>query len=319
MEHDVATPRTHATEEQDDDETVHELVDITAEEVSDVDRAANRRTYLVVKRDGDTDEDMLDPAFVEEDDALTAMDKAAADEDEGDEDEDDEDDEEDAKPASAARARRRKQALVLPSPVKRALLGAATGALRRLTALVTAIKDAEESSARPGGPLPDAVARELRGICEALTKLVARYPAPAAKADTTVAIQRQAELQDTIELLQTLLAEALPQEPAAAPPGATPSIATPTAKRAHGSPDNAQALTDTLASIAVSLKALTDRVQGQEAEIARLKKSTGLPASREVDAVRAPRPPEPVSWPMDMNQPLTREQVAKDISFFEND
>lgn len=304
----MATPRTQAAEDQDDDETVHELVDIVTEEVSDVDRAANRRTYLVVKRSVNMNEDTLGPERIEEEDGnLTAVDKA---EDAEEEDEEDDDDDDDAQPAARA-ARRRKQALVLPGPVKQALLGATTDTLRRLTALVASLKDAEASSARMDKPMPDAVARELKGICDALTKLLARYPAPMSKAGT----QRQAALQGTLALLQKLLAEVLPQARAEA----TPAHAAPTAKRAAASPGDDQAITDTLTSIAAAMKTLTDKVKGQEAEIARLKKSTGLPASREVDAVRAPKPPEPVSWPMDMNKPLTRAQVAKDISFFEDD
>jgi hypothetical protein len=297
-EQDVATPNTQTADEQDDDEKVHELVDIITEEVSDVDRAANRRTYLVVKRSADMDEDTLGPELIEDEDSnLTAIGKA-----------EDEEDDEDAQEA----ARRRKQALVLPGPVKQALLGATTGALRRLTTLVASIKDAEEMSGRVDKPMPGAVARELEGICDALAKLLDRYPAPMSKAGT----QRQAaDLLGTLELLQKLLAEALPQAPAAAPP----AHATPTTKRAAAAPDGLQALTDALTSITTSMQALTDKVKGQDAEIARLKQSTGLPASREVDAVRAPKQPEPVSWPMDMNRPLTREHVEKDISFFDVD
>jgi hypothetical protein len=41
-------------------------VDIIAEEVSDVDRAANRRRYLAIKRETDGDEDGLGPELFDD-------------------------------------------------------------------------------------------------------------------------------------------------------------------------------------------------------------------------------------------------------------
>jgi hypothetical protein len=43
-----------------------------------------------------------------------------------------------------------------------------------------------------------------------------------------------------------------------------------------------------------------------------------MPASRPVESARRPRPPQPdEDWPFDMNAPLSRDRVAKEISFFE--
>lgn len=300
-----------STHEADDDRRVHELVDIIAEEVSDVDRAANRRTYLVVKRSEDMDDDdTLGPELVEDDDGNLTMFEKAEDDDEGDDDDDDED-------APAPRRARasgtaaKKQAIELPAGVKPALLRALAEVLERLTAVVAAIKDAKETDERMERPMPDSVARELKGMQDQLAKLLDRYPARVSKAGAKLANKRRAQLQSVIELLQKLLEEVSPADA-----GAPSSIAaSPVAKSDAGAVAELGGL---FASLADGVRALTAKVKTQDAEIARLKKSTGLPASREVESTRAPKPPDPVSWPMDMNAPLTREQVAKDISFFDD-
>lgn len=84
-------------EERRRDPKVYQLLDIIAEEVSDVDRAANRRTYLVVKRRTEMDNDQLGAEVVEDETgALTVIDKAEA------EDEDEEEKEQKAAPEDGA-------------------------------------------------------------------------------------------------------------------------------------------------------------------------------------------------------------------------
>ena len=52
-EYTVNNDRTRTRDVNNEDDRVHELVDIIAEEVSDVDRAANRRRYLAIKRENE--------------------------------------------------------------------------------------------------------------------------------------------------------------------------------------------------------------------------------------------------------------------------
>ena len=323
------------------DPKVFQLLDIIAEEVSDVDRAANMRTYLVVKRRTDMKTNgQLGAELVEDDDGnLTTIDKAK-----GDDDADDE-------KKQAARPDKEedesKQALVIPGAVKQALLRATTDALQRLMAIVNAIKAAEETDEKPDKPTPDSVARELRAVSQILVGALERYPAPVAKgadddaptdvakAGAKLAGPRRDQLKSVIELLQKLLEDVMPEK--SAPRGAPPGDRSTDPNRANVGagvqPDRDAArsaqevLSDvpgladvlkSLSSLGEVMKELRSKVQGQDEQIARLKKSTGLPASREVDAVRRPKPSDDsVSWPLDMNRPLLREKIAKEVSFFD--
>ena len=335
-----------------EDQKVHQLLDIIAEEISDVDRAANKRTYLVVKRRTDMDvaDQTLGPEVVtDEAGNLTAMHKAADDEAQGP------DSGASAKAAATNKAQddvaddkeRTKQALVMPAAVKQALLQATTDALKRLMAVVDAIKAAEETDEKSDKPTPDSAAREMRAVCQLIEDALKQYPAPVSKdqpddarrdvgkAGARLSGKRRDQLKNAIELLQKLLEEVLPSK--AAPRGAAPGDrSTELADRANAGADvqpgqdatqSAQEILSDVPGLADVLKSLTSlsevagelksKVQGQDEEIARLRKSTGLPASREVDAVKRPQPAKPVSWPLDMNRPLTREKVAKEVSFFD--
>lgn len=333
------------------DPKVFQLLDIIAEEVSDVDRAANKRTYLVVKRRTDMKtNDHLGAELVEDADGnLTTIDKARGAEDEERDEtkaasrEPDIDQTKAASPPDKEKDET-KQALVIPGPVKQALLRVTTDALQRLMAIVNAIKAAEETDEKPDKPTPDSVARELRAVSELLSGALKRYPSPIAKDDDAptdvakagakLAGKRRDQLKNVIELLQKLLEDVLPEK--SAPRGAPPGDRSTDANRANVGagvqPDRDAArsaqevLSDvpgladvlkSLSSLGEVMKELRSKVQGQDEQIARLKKSTGLPASREVDAVRKTKAPESVSWPLDMNQPLSRDRVAKEVSFFD--
>jgi len=325
--------------ERDKDRKVHQLLDIIAEEVSDVDRAANRHSYLVVKRRTDMNTtDQIGAEVVEDDDGkLTAIDKAK--DDDGREDEE-------TKARSGEEEDETKQALVIPGRVKQALLRATTDALKRLMAVVEAIKNAEETDEKLDKPTPDSVAREFRSVSQLLAGALERYPAPVAKdegddktdvakAGAKLAGKRRDQLKTAIEVLQKLLEDVMPEK--SAPRGAPPGDRSTDPNRANVGagvqPDQDAArsaqevLSDvpgladvlkSLSSLGEVMKELRSKVQDQDEEIARLKKSTGLPASREVDAVRKTKPTDDsVSWPLDMNRPLSREQVAKEVSFFD--
>ena len=349
--------KTRTRDVNNEDDRVHELVDIIAEEVSDVDRAANRRRYLAIKRENDGDEDGLGPEIFDDEDmdsdpedaSLAKARRSRAGEDdeesedeeladvfEGDEaseddqesDEEDEDDEEaeedeaedDEGRRKPRRRKARKEAQVLSANAKAALLRRMAPVLERMTKLVASIQRAAETQERGSQVTPDWVTRELQWICNALEQLLGQSSKagtkPVNKLGAKMASQRREQLKGAVELLQRLLQEVMPEITASRAPG--PNQPQPTAKAARREPDAHGEFGALLASMTEGISALTTQVKTQAAELARLKKSTGLPASRPVESVRRPAPPAPEEdWPFDMNAPLSRDRVAKEISFFD--
>jgi hypothetical protein len=194
--------------------------------------------------------------------------------------------------------------------------------LERLTKLVASIKDAAETQEGGAQGMPEWITRELQWICDALAEILGQSSKsatkPVKKLGAKMASQRREQLQGAIELLQRLLQEVMPEIAAARAPAPNPPQPAPTAKAAKREPDTHGELGALLASMTEGISALTTQVKSQASELARLKKSTGLPASRPVESGRRPRPPQPdEDWPFDMNAPLSRDRVAKEISFFE--
>jgi hypothetical protein len=338
-------------------------VDIIAEEVSDVDRAANRRRYLAIKRHSDGDEDGLGAEIFDDelggqdmdsepDDAsltkarrsrAAAYDEESEDADDSEDEEDEEDDglfedqesedaeeeeesaDEDESEDDRRRPRRgkaRKETRVLSAKAKVALLRRTAPVLERLTKLVASIKDAAETQERGAQGMPDWITRELQWICDELAEILGQSSKsaskPVNKIGAKMASQRREQLQGAVELLQRLLQEVMPEITAARANGPAPQQPKPTAKAAGREQDAHGELGALLASMSEGISALTTQVKTQASELARLKKSTGLPASRPVESARRPRTPEPEEdWPFDMNAPLSRDRVAKEISFFE--
>ena len=69
-----------------------------------------------------------------------------------------------------------------------------------------------------------------------------------------------------------------------------------------------------LAELAEALRSLTETVKEQQQRLARVEKQFGLPSSQSPEPVRKAEP-EPVGWPMDLNNPMDRESVDKAVSF----
>jgi hypothetical protein len=334
-------------------------VDIIAEEVSDVDRAANRRRYLTIKREADGDEDGLGPEIFDdelsnedmdsepgdaslakarrsratahdeesedEEDSEDAEDDGLFEDDESDEAEDNEDseesDDEDDDRRRPRRGKARKETRALSAKAKVVLLRRTAPVLERLTKLVASIKDATETQERGAQGMPDWITRELQWICDALAQLLGQSSKaatrPVNKIGAKMASQRREQLQGAVELLQRLLQEVMPEITAARANAPAPPPK-PTAKSAGREHDAHGELGALLASMSEGISALTTQVKTQASELARLKKSTGMPASRPVESARRPRTPQPdEDWPFDMNAPLSRDRVAKEISFFE--
>ena len=380
-------------EPEDDEDGVHRLRDIVVEEVSLVDRAANKRRFLVVKRSDDMADDgkleaemkperqggaaetrvekakkkpkVMPDAETEKarrraaatDDAEAETEKASRkDEDEtekarsrrsdgeeedakkaqGDEEDDDEEDEDDEDADEMEKARSKKKPtvggrpeaneevadsvtekadaddeLILPKPVKDAVLRVLAQALERLMAVANRVKEASEPDDDSKAAIPDDVGRELADLGELLEDVGERLSSPASKAGVKKAGARMAKDRlDRFQKALALLSEVLKELTNAKKP------TDPTAGAAEDKVekrDRAPGMGDLVASIGE----LTRVVKRQEEELTRIRKTRGVSNAITVDGGGRRAEPQDVSWPLDMNRPISRDSVAKAVSFYE--
>ena len=71
-----------------------------------------------------------------------------------------------------------------------------------------------------------------------------------------------------------------------------------------------------LAELVAGIGELTRVVKRQEEELGKLRQARGVSNAIPVDGARR-REPEDVSWPFDMNRPITPDKVKKEVSFFD--
>jgi len=287
---------------------------------------ADRRPPPWEKDDDDGEDDdeteKADEDDEDDDETEKADDDEEEDEDEDDDDdetekEDDEDDEEDeddeAKSASgqpAARKKRRAKPtekaggdLVLSPAVKPATLGGLTKALERLLGVASRLQKAGANS-KAKASVPGAVAHELEAIGKLLADVTERLPV--AKAGRRMAKDRLDRFQKALSLLSDVLKELTHAQQAADPAGG-------------GSDNKAQKRTDvpSMGTLVASVTELTQLMKGQQEELTRLRKMRGTSNAITVDGSR-PRAIQDVSWPLDMNRPISRDGVAKATSFFDD-
>jgi hypothetical protein len=133
-----------------DDDELRRLEDIRPEEVSTVDLAANRRKFLVVKRDGDSGDGALQSdgngGFVTATGDQVHIDK--------------------------------QEKLTIPGPVKTQVASAITEALERLASVVNRVKEADETDEKLDQPLPAALVREISAVQAIVDGITRRYPSP---------------------------------------------------------------------------------------------------------------------------------------------
>lgn len=324
-----------------DDEAdgVHRLRDIVVEEVSLVDRAANKRRFLVVKRSGDmADESNADsdvekakkkPAAASEVEDEEKRKKPGADEEDDDAEKaakpsDDEDDDEETEKArtqpadeeteDGEKTPKRKQALAMPAAVKDALLRSLTEALERLMAIANRVKEATApEDAEAEAALPDDVASEIAAIAELLASVGKRKAAKAdvAKAGARMAKDRLDRFQKAMALLADILKELTDSKEGPAAPSAGAAEAG-VKKRDIAAPPAIPGL----AELVTGIGELTRVVKRQEEELARIRQARGVSNAIPVESARRAEPQE-VSWPLDMNRPISRDKVKKEVSFFD--
>jgi hypothetical protein len=332
----------NAKAESKDDEAdgVHRLRDIVVEEVSLVDRAANKRRFLVVKRSGDmADESNADsdvekakkkPAAASEVEDEEKRKKPGADEEDddaekaarpSDDEEDDDEKTEKARTPSAdeetedgEKTPKRKQALAMPAAVKDALLRSLTEALERLMAIANRVKEATApEDAEAEAALPDDVASEIAAIAELLASVGKRKAAKAdvAKAGARMAKDRLDRFQKAMALLADILKELTDSKEGPAAPSAGAAEAG-VKKRDIAAPPAIPGI----AELVTGIGELTRVVKRQEEELARIRQARGVSNAIPVESARRAEPQE-VSWPLDMNRPISRDKVKKEVSFFD--
>jgi hypothetical protein len=327
------------TEEGQRPDDLHRLRDIVVEEVSLVDRAANKRRFLVVKRSdsmsGDMDESDVEKAKKKPapEDEPTEEQKAKKPdpEDEPDEtekarrptDEDPEEDDE-AKPAKGCDGPedepkpRRKADLVLAPGLKESLLATLTQAMERLMALAKQIKAASKPDGEENGDaLPDDLGSEIDGVVELLGKVTKGGKRKSAKAEVAkggrMARDRLDRFQKALSLLSDILKELTGNKEQPAAPTAGAAEAGVQKREAQAGSPEVPGLTELVAGIGE----LTRVVKRQEDDLARIRQARGISNAIPVDGGGRRAEPQEVSWPLDMNRPISRDKVRKEVSFFD--
>jgi len=325
----------------DEAEGVHRLRDIVVEEVSLVDRAANQRRFLVVKRSAEMADESTASADTKPD-KPSAIEKAkkkppvaqgdeAVDEEKAKKPTDDEADEsEDAEKARSAptddaaeddddpagkKKQRKQDGLVITAPVKEALLRALTEALERLMALANSIKDATEPEEGGDMAMPEDIGAELEAIAEILSGVDKRKTAKkgVVKAGARMAKDRLDRFQKAIALLADILKELTDAKDGPTGPSAGAAESGLKKREAPASPTPP---VPGLAELVSGIGELTRVVKRQEEELGRIRQARGVSNAIPVEGGRRTEPQD-ISWPLDMNRPISRDKVRKEVSFFD--
>ena len=252
------------------DDGVHRLVDMVVEEVSLVDRAANKHRFLIVKRDDAMDDDNTT-------DTTTT----------------------DPSPSAAPTAK-------LDDGTA---LGAALTALESLTGLVELLGSlgADQADARLAEVAEQLLARsagddedvEARAKGDAATKSTEPSTFAGNVTAAKQALARLAELAAKVPAAET----------------ETPAQPEPAVAAKDSSATATPSVTDSLAKLADSFRALSETVKEQQQRLGRVEKQFGLPNSAAPAERMSKATVEDVGWPLDLNKPKDRESVDKAISF----
>lgn len=300
-------------------EEANRLLGMVVEEVSLVDRAANQRVFLIVKRN----EAM--PSKVKKDDAAPNADGSTP------------------PPADAAGG----APLSMQAQVKDQLLAALTSAAEKLVSVANMVKDATVSDQAVDPAVPDSVIGAIGEVAQMLSGVASQYAGNAAagdaagatgadqtkdqagtpgnlggitdnggvqkaaalleKAGRKMAKERLERFRKAIDILAGLLKEL--------------SIDNMRKGASLVNPNAPVTMTHAQAAELLSgVEALTKRTQDQatalataNAEIAKLSKR--VPAPNSAQPENPPREVKPIAWPLDLNRPISPTTVAKSKSF----
>ena len=263
---------------------VHRLIDMVVEEVSLVDRAANKHRFLIVKRDDAMDDN-------------TPAEKATTD---------------GADPTTTP------SAAATWTVADGSPLGAALAALESLTAIVELLGSlgADSNDMRLA-----ALAEQLRATAEQILERTGFAP-PGDGTDASAPADVQARAK-TDEPAKPTGARAFAADVAAAKQALSrlaelASKAPPAKQEKRDAATGAAEPTpvaESLAKLADSFRALSDTVKEQQQRLGRVEKQFGLPNSAAPAEHVSKASVEDVGWPLDLNKPKDRENVDKAVSF----
>jgi len=290
----------------------------------EMEKAGSRRPPWEDEDDEDEDNEEDKDDDEEDEDTEKADDEADEDEDEdtekADEDDEDEDDDEAGNAGPGARAARGRPAasngrratraekagddLVMAPAVKTAALRVLAKALERLMGVANRIKKAEEPDDKTEASVPGHITGELEDIGQLLEDVAGRLPA--AKAGRRMAKDRLDRFQKALALLSDVLKELTHAQQVAEPAGA-------------GTENKAQKriTAPSMGTLVASVTELAQILKGQQEDLARLRNTRATSNAIAVDGGR-PRVSQDVSWPLDMNRPISRDGLSKAVSFFDD-
>lgn len=330
------------TASKDEDRQLHELQDMLVEEVSLVDRAANKRRFLVVKQE-DGSVYMAEPTELtpQADGTLIAdvevQNKAKEEEVE----------EEKATSAdSDDESETCKAALSMPGPVKESCARALTEVVERASSLLNKVKAATATDEKSPTPVPPEVGAEAKAIAQLLVGITDRYPSPkarSAKEDNMTESEETSKVEDSsvdeaapvqdiekagarmskdrynrfkqaVSLLNSVFGEVSP--PVAAGMKAKAKEAEPEeeekkAKNAKVKKADGPSLDEMVGALADVVTQVSKAVAVTNEKVERITKSRGASHVLNVESSAAPRQPRTVSWPVDMTKPMDRNNVSK--------
>jgi len=280
-----------STAKQDD---VNRLLDIVVEEVSLVDRAANKHRFLIVKRSDPMEENHADKAKTPDGEAADTAKQTPPKNDAGD---------------LAEKA---------DGPTgDSAMLEAAVEALERLTDTVETLGALAPGDARLKiGEL----AAELRALADRLAESAGAEPAPPPEPDTDIAGLIGA-VRTSLQQVASLIDAGKAAKAKPVPAGTEDEEKDKNEKRdpvlgdASAPPPHDDPLRKDLSGLTDSVKKLVEALKEQAQRLSKLEKRFGLPNSAPAREEGNRPEDEDVGWPMDLNRPFDRENVDKAVSF----
>jgi hypothetical protein len=304
------------------EDDVHRLRDILVEEVSLVDRAANKRRFLLVKREDDMSELRSDGHG-----GFTRVRKGEDDETEkakkkppfegaakpfGAKPEDDEDEEKSKKKADDADEDEAKSKKKADDETVKA---AGAELTTKLNDIIDDLQDVAEKMGDDDEDEPNdvhmkkllAAHRKLGGMAESYIKRTAKKSIEVAKIGRKMSASRLAMYKEALATLQSLLSDLMDspkKDKDHEPDAGDPQLAAPGWKPANpsASPGNGTGAAAMKSQLTKGFGELIDLLKRSQTEIARLKKGVVPSNALAIDGVRKNRDDEAVVWPVDMNR-----------------
>jgi hypothetical protein len=260
---------------------IHRLLDIVVEEVSLVDRAANKQRFLIVKRSdemNDTTEQNSDATAAKEDgvessDTINTSASNAANDS--------------VAPTHAAND--------VSSGDDVALQHVAVSALASLTEAVELLGTAGDESTRSRVA---ELAGELRTVANQLTGASDNEESSDTASESKIKPKNE-DIESLIESVKTALQR----------------VSGLLSDNGNDGQPERTSQANSLATVIEEMRALTSTVKEQQQRLSKLEKRSGMPSSVPAGEGQSRSETEEVGWPLDLNRSYDRESVDKSVSF----